>query len=87
MVKWLERLAVVRKVAGSSSAQVKRTVCRKSMDSVDIVRLEYWNAGPWTMSTESMDNVHSVHGHCPPSPWTMSTESMDNVHSVHGLFP
>ena len=48
--------------------------------SMDIVRLEYWNAGPWTMSTESMDNVHSVHGYCPLSPWTMSTESMDNVH-------
>ena len=32
---------------------------------------------PWTMSTESMDNVHCVHGHCP---WTMSTQSMDNVH-------
>ena len=33
-------------------------VCRKSMDSVDIVQLEYWNKNPWTMSTESMDNVH-----------------------------
>ena len=48
----------------------------------------------WTMSTESMDivhwihgQVHSVHGQCPLSPWTVSTESMDNVHSVHGLFP
>ena len=33
-------------------------VYRKSMDSVDIVRLEYWNESPWTMSTQSMDNVH-----------------------------
>ena len=37
---------------------------------------------PWTMSSESMDNVHWVHfqwvyGHCPLSPWTMFTESMD----------
>ena len=26
--------------------------------SMDIVRLEYWNKGPWTMFPESMDNVH-----------------------------
>ena len=57
------------------------------MDSVDIVQLEYWNKGPWTMSTESMDIVHSVHEQYPLRPWTMSTESMDSVHSVPGLFP
>ena len=78
---------------------IYQPVCRKSMDSVDIVRLEYSNVNnahwfhrkfsqsPWTISTESMDNVHSVHGQCPLRPWTMSTESMDNVHSVHRLFP
>ena len=41
-------------------------VCRKSMDSVDFVRLVYWNKGLWTMST--------VHRQCPLSPWTMSIE-------------
>ena len=54
---------------------------------MDIVKLEYWNAGHWTMSTESMDNVHGINGQCPLSPWTLSTESMDNVHSVHGQCP
>ena len=69
------------------------------MDSVDIVRLEYWNVdsvhwvhgqcplNPWTMSYESVDIVHWVHGQYPLSPWTMSTETMDNIHSVHGHFP
>ena len=42
---------------------------------------------PWTMSTESMDIVHSVHGQCPLSPWTMFTETMDNVHWIHGQCP
>ena len=42
---------------------------------------------PWTLSTESMDNIHWVHGHCPLNPWTLSTESMDNVHQIHGQCP
>ena len=55
--------------------------------SMVIVRLEFWNEVPWTMSTESMYNVHSVHGQCSLCPWTMSTETMDSVHSVPELFP
>ena len=74
-------------------------VSRKSMNSVDIVHrhnnkclagvleCEQCPLSPWTMTTQSMGSVHSVHGQCPLSPWTMSTESMDIVHSVHGLFP
>ena len=49
--------------------------------SMDIVKLEYWNAGHWTMSTESMDNVHGINGQCPLSPWTLSTESMVKLES------
>ena len=60
--------------------QQEHPVCRKSMDSEDIVQLEYWNEGP-------MDNVHWVHGHCPLSRWTLSTQSMDNVHWYPGQCP
>ena len=52
-------------------------VCRKSMDSVDIVHVPIIQ----------LDNVHWVHGHCPFSPWTLSTQSMDNVHWIHGQCP
>ena len=55
---------------------------------MDVVRLEYWNEWTgqytWAMSTESMEIVHLVHGHCP---WTQWTLSMDIVQSVSGLFP
>ena len=40
---------------------------------------------PWTMSslfTESMDNVHWIHGHCPV--WLVS---LDFVHGLTGLCP
>ena len=59
-----------------------KPVCRKSMDSVDIVRLEYWKERPWIMSTESMDSVHWVHGHCPV--WLVS---LDFVHGLTGQCP
>ena len=49
-------------------------ICRKSMDSVDIVHGHY-PAG--VLEWRSMDNVHWVHGHCPLSPWTMSTQSLN----------
>ena len=39
-----------------------------------------------TLSTESMDKVQGVHGHCPGSPWTLSRETVD-VHRVHGHCP
>ena len=53
---------------------------------------------PWTLSTHSMDIVHTFHGHCPHIPWTLSTHSMDsmdivlpmsmdsveNIHGFHG---
>ena len=37
---------------------------------------------PWTMSTEWMDNVHWIHGHCPV--WLVS---LDFVHGLTGLCP
>ena len=68
---------------------VELLVYRMSMESLDIAHgqchiehLEYWNEGPWTMSScpwmmsrESMYNVHSV--------WAIS---MDNVRSVSNFF-
>ena len=61
-------------------------------------KLEHWSMDnfqevhcQWTVSIESMDNVHWVHGQCPVSPWTMSRESMDFVPEsmdfVPGFFP
>ena len=32
-------------------------VCRKSVDSVNFVRLAYWNSGQWNMYSEVMDFV------------------------------
>ena len=43
------------------------------MESMDKVRLEYWNEN-WTISSESMENVH---GFFPVCPWIFSMESMD----------
>ena len=44
---------------------------------------------PWTMSTQSMDSVHSVHGQCPLRPWTMSlnpwTMSTQSLHFFPGF--
>ena len=48
-----------------------------------------WFTGPWTMfsqSTESMDNVHWVHGQCPLNPWTLSSFT-GFVHGLTGLCP
>ena len=52
----------------------------------------YWVHGqcplsPWTLYTQSMDNVYSVHGQCPLCPLTISTETMDNVHWDYGQCP
>ena len=59
-------------------------ICRKSMDSVDIV---HGHCQAEVLECGSVDNVHWVHGQCARNQWTMSTESMDNVHSVHGQCP
>ena len=53
--------------------------------SMEIAWLEYWNKGPWTMSTESMDNVHWVHGPCPLNPWTMSTQSLGFPYTLFSI--
>ena len=62
------------------------------MESMDIVRLEYWNentgqfpVNPWKMSMEyfsiSMEFFKCVHGTFPWNPWSFPTESMDFFHS------
>ena len=38
----------------------------------------------WTISSESMENVH---GFFPVCPWIFSMESMDFVHGIHGFCP
>ena len=62
----------------------KIPICRKSMNSVDIVH-GHCLAG--VLEWRSMDTVHSVHGHCPLNPLTMSTQSTDNVHGDHWQCP
>ena len=55
------------------------------MESMDIVRLEYWNentgqfpVNPWKMSMEFLQYVRGIFPVCP---WNFSTESMDFFHS------
>ena len=38
----------------------------------------------WTISSESMENVHEVFPVCP---WNFSSMSMELFHGIHGLFP
>ena len=61
------------------------------MESMDIVRLEYWNentgqfsVNPWKMSMEFFQYVRGIFPVCP---WNFSMESMDFFHGIHGLFP
>ena len=61
------------------------------MESMDIVRLEYWNentgqfpVNPWKMSMEFFQYVHGIFPVCP---WNFSMESMEFFHGIHGLFP
>ena len=63
----------------------------KSMESMDIVRLEYWNentgqfpVNPWKMSMEFFQYVRGIFPVCP---WNFSMESMEFFHGIHGLFP
>ena len=58
---------------------------KKSMESMYIVRLEYWNentgqfpVNPWKMSMEFFQYVRGIFPVCP---WNFSTESMDFFHS------
>ena len=59
--------------------------------SMAIVQLEYCNEWtgqcPWTMSTESMGNVHGLSGHCPWTQWTWSMDSVNIFHGLSGQFP
>ena len=55
------------------------------MESMDIVRLEYWNentgqfpVNPWKMSMEFFQYVRGIFPVCP---WNFSMESMDFFHS------
>ena len=61
------------------------------MESMDIVRLEYWNkntgqfpVNPWKMS---MEFFQYIRGNFPVCPWNFSMESMEFFHGIHGLFP
>ena len=61
------------------------------MESMDIVRLEYWNENtgqfpenPWKMSMEFFQYVRGIFPVCP---WNFSMESMEFFHGIHGLFP
>ena len=52
----------------------------QSTESMDIVQSEWapWTCPeyPWTLSrlsTDSIDNVQGVHGHCPGNPWIQWT--------------
>ena len=61
------------------------------MESMDIVRLEYWNentgqfpVNPWKMSMEFFQYVRGIFPVCP---WNFSMESMEFFHGIHGLFP
>ena len=61
------------------------------MESMDIVRLEYWNentgqfpVNPWKMSMEFFQYVGGIFPVCP---WNFSMESMEFFHGIHGLFP
>ena len=38
----------------------------------------------WTISSESMENVHGVFPVCP---WNFSSMSMELFHGIHGPFP
>ena len=58
-------------------------VCRKSIDSMDILDIfhgihGYFPQNAWTLSIESMecvDNVHGTHGMCGQCPWNPGTMS------------
>ena len=61
------------------------------MESMDIVRLEYWNentgqfpVNSWKMSMEFFQYVRGIFPVCP---WNFSIESMEFFHGIYGLFP
>ena len=61
---------------------------KKSMESVDKVH-GHCPAGVlerkhWTISSDTMENVHGVFPVCP---WNFSSMSMELFHGIHGLFP
>ena len=79
----MKKLYGFKHFGGLCSKRGCEPVCRKSIDSMDILDIShgihgYFPQNAWTLSTDSMecvDNVHGTHGMCGQCPWNPGTMS------------